>query len=464
MAMRHPSRAKTPLKFPINLTRRDFLTICGAAAGAFSLRRGFAQPARGAATGSPPLETFTQWLAASRQARQAALQPTLDRIADLDRSIHAWRQVQPQPRTGDGPLAEIPFGVKDIIETKGLSTEYGSAIYQGRIGTEDAAIVRLMRARGGILLGKTHTTAFAYREPSPARNPRNLEHTPGGSSSGSAAAVAAGMVPVAIGTQTRGSVLRPASFCGVTGFKTTYGLLPMEGVLPYARSFDTLGFFTHTAADMLAFWGAMGQPTGQTEDFAFAAPDPLPDVEPEMRAAFAATLERLRRAGLAIRRVDLAGLLVALDAATSVVAFYEGAISRSALQGVWRAHGPDGRAGARWVADPRGEIRGSAAHHRRRPGAGDGNLQVDAGHPRAGGAGTRPERAEYHGRSPDEFSLDGGGDPRDFDPDADQRGTPARAATHRRSRRGCARHPGGGTVGEDADGQGYGVTGFGLLL
>ena len=323
--MRHPSRAKTPLKFPINLTRRDFLTICGAAAGAFSLRRGFAQPARGAATGSPPLETFTQWLAASRQARQAALQPTLDRIADLDRSIHAWRQVQPQPRTGDGPLAEIPFGVKDIIETKGLSTEYGSAIYQGRIGTEDAAIVRLMRARGGILLGKTHTTAFAYREPSPARNPRNLEHTPGGSSSGSAAAVAAGMVPVAIGTQTRGSVLRPASFCGVTGFKTTYGLLPMEGVLPYARSFDTLGFFTHTAADMLAFWGAMGQPTGQTEDFAFAAPDPLPDVEPEMRAAFAATLERLRRAGLAIRRVDLAGLLVALDAASSVVAFYEGA-------------------------------------------------------------------------------------------------------------------------------------------
>src|ERR1700731_1086079 len=103
-----------------------------------------------------------------------------------------------------------------------------------------------MRGRGGILLGKTHTTAFAYRTPGPTRNPRNLEHTPGGSSSGSAAAGAAGMVPIALGTQTRGSVLRPASYCGVTGFKASYGLLPLEGVLNLASSLDTLGFFTET--------------------------------------------------------------------------------------------------------------------------------------------------------------------------------------------------------------------------
>jgi Asp-tRNA(Asn)/Glu-tRNA(Gln) amidotransferase A subunit family amidase len=182
-----------------------------------------------------------------------------------------------------------------------------------------------MRERGGILLGKTHTTAFAYREPSPARNPRNLEHTPGGSSSGSAAAVAAGMVPVAVGTQTRGSVLRPASFCGVTGFKTTYGLLPMEGVLPYAKSLDTLGFFTHSAADMLAFWGALGHPAGEPEQLSFAFCDPLPELEPEMREALPRTFERLRRAGLTLQPVDISGLLAALDAASRVVSEYEAA-------------------------------------------------------------------------------------------------------------------------------------------
>jgi Asp-tRNA(Asn)/Glu-tRNA(Gln) amidotransferase A subunit family amidase len=104
----------------------------------------------------------------------------------LDTSIQAWVQVLPQRPTGTGPLAEIPFGVKDIIETRGLATEYGSPIYKGRLGTADAAIVRDMRQRGGILLGKTHTTAFAYRTPAPTRNPRNVAHTPGGSSSGSA--------------------------------------------------------------------------------------------------------------------------------------------------------------------------------------------------------------------------------------------------------------------------------------
>jgi len=178
------------------------------------------------------LETLTQWLDASRKTRELALQPCLDRIRDIDSSIHAWVQVLPQRPTGNGKLSEIPFGVKDIIETRGLATEYGSPIYKGRIGTADAAIVRDLRQHGGILLGKTQCTAFAYFTPPPTRNPRDLEHTPGGSSSGSAAAVAAGMVPVALGTQTKGSVLRPASYCGVTGFKASYGLLPMEGVLP----------------------------------------------------------------------------------------------------------------------------------------------------------------------------------------------------------------------------------------
>src|SRR5262249_23090644 len=151
-----------------------------------------------------------------------------------------------------------------------------------------------------VVLGKPHTAAFAMRPPPPTRNPRNLQHTPGGSSSGSAAAVAAGMVPVALGTQTGGSVLRPASFCGVTGFKPTYGLLPMEGVFPFARSFDTLGLFTHTPADMLALWNAMGFPIGRPEDLTLGAPDPMPDVEPPMAAAFERALSTLRSAGASI--------------------------------------------------------------------------------------------------------------------------------------------------------------------
>jgi Asp-tRNA(Asn)/Glu-tRNA(Gln) amidotransferase A subunit family amidase len=133
------------------------------------------------------------------------------------------------------------------------------------------------------------------------------------------------MVPVAIGTQTGGSVLRPASFCGVTGFKASYGLLPMQGVFPFAKSLDTLGFFTHTAADMLAFWEAMGHPPGGEEQFALAAPDPPPDVEPPMAAAFQNAIARLRRAGVAIRAVDLASMLAALVDASRTVMFYEGA-------------------------------------------------------------------------------------------------------------------------------------------
>jgi Asp-tRNA(Asn)/Glu-tRNA(Gln) amidotransferase A subunit family amidase len=285
---------------------------------------GFAA-AMGATEQTPRLETFTQWLKASRKARELALQPCLDRIRAMDPSIHAWVQVQPERPTGNGTLSEIPFGVKDIIETRGLATEYGSPIYKGRIGTADAAIVRDMRQRGGILLGKTHAAAFAYRTPAPTRNPRDLEHTPGGSSSGSAAAIAAGMVPVALGTQTRGSVLRPASYCGVTGFKASFGLLPMEGVLPFAKSLDTLGFFTHTAADMLALWEALGHPTGRAEEFALGAPEPMPDVEPAMAAGFQNALTLLRNAGASIRPLDIAGMLAKLSDEANIVMFYEGA-------------------------------------------------------------------------------------------------------------------------------------------
>ena len=135
------------------------------------------------------LLTLTQWMNATPMERQRGVQACLDRIRTMDSSIQAWVQVSPQEPTGDGRLLGIPLGVKDIIETKGLATEFGSPIYKGRIGTADAAIVQEMRNRGGILLGKTQCASFAYKAPPPTHNPRDVAHTPGGSSSGSAAAV-----------------------------------------------------------------------------------------------------------------------------------------------------------------------------------------------------------------------------------------------------------------------------------
>jgi Asp-tRNA(Asn)/Glu-tRNA(Gln) amidotransferase A subunit family amidase len=270
-------------------------------------------------------QTFSQWLNAAPAVRELGHRACLNRIRDIDPSIRAWAQVQAQSGVGSGPLAGIPFGAKDIIETQGLQTEYGSPIYQGRRGTRDAAIVGELRGRGAILLGKTQTTAFAYRTPAPTRNPRRPEHTPGGSSSGSAAAVAAGMVPLALGTQTLGSTLRPASYCGVTGFKPTYSLIPMDGVLPFAKSLDTLGFFTHTPADMLAFWGSIGHPVGLPEDVAIGVADPMPEVEPVMAVAFGNAIACLRRAGAAIESIDVSDSLTALNEAAVTVMCYEGA-------------------------------------------------------------------------------------------------------------------------------------------
>jgi Asp-tRNA(Asn)/Glu-tRNA(Gln) amidotransferase A subunit family amidase len=292
--------------------------------------------ARGAWAQGAPIESFAHWMRASRRQRGDAVRVCLERIKTLDPKIQAWVQVAPQPALADGPLASIPFGAKDIMETRGLSTEYGSPIYKGRLGSTDAAIVTSLRRRGAVLLGKTHTTAFAYRTPAPTRNPRNLEHTPGGSSSGSAAAVAAGMVPFALGTQTRGSILRPASFCGVTGFKPSYGLIPVDGVLPYAKSLDTVGFFTHAPADMLALWEAMGHSSGNDETVSLGIPDPMPEVDADMADAVQNAAVRLRRAGIVTRSIDIAPLLQTLDAATNDIAFYEGARFHEQR---WKEHG-----------------------------------------------------------------------------------------------------------------------------
>jgi Asp-tRNA(Asn)/Glu-tRNA(Gln) amidotransferase A subunit family amidase len=164
--------------------------------------------------------------------------------------IDAARRAAEEPGLAAAPLHGLPIGVKDIYDTADLPTQYGSRIYAGYQPRADAAAVVLARRAGGLVLGKTVTTEFASLVPAVTRNPRNLAHTPGGSSSGSAAAVAAAMLPIALGSQTAGSVIRPAAFCGVAGFKPSYRLIPMVGVKDVAWHLDTAGLFGAGVADV----------------------------------------------------------------------------------------------------------------------------------------------------------------------------------------------------------------------
>jgi Asp-tRNA(Asn)/Glu-tRNA(Gln) amidotransferase A subunit family amidase len=186
-------------------------------------------------------------------ARIAAREPEVGAFAWLnpDRVLAEARARDEERRLGRPlpPLHGVPVALKDIIDTAGIPTENGTPLDAGRRPEKDAAVVRRIRATGAVLLGKTVTTELGAMHPRGTRNPHHPAHTPGGSSSGSAAAVAAGMSPLAIGTQTNGSVIRPASFCGVVGFKPTFGLIPRTGILPQATPLDTVGVFARSVAD-----------------------------------------------------------------------------------------------------------------------------------------------------------------------------------------------------------------------
>jgi len=185
-------------------------------------------------------------------------------VRDTDARVQAWAFLDPehalaQARAADdvrlsgqpvGPLHGVPVGIKDIIDTADMPTENGSVLHAGRTPSRDATVVARLRGAGAVILGKTVTTEFATYTPGKTRNPHDPEHTPGGSSSGSAAAVAAGMVPLALGSQTNGSVIRPASFCGVWGFKPTHGLIPRHGILALSRTLDHVGLFARGVEDL----------------------------------------------------------------------------------------------------------------------------------------------------------------------------------------------------------------------
>src|SRR3954447_24553345 len=197
-------------------------------------------------------------IAAGELTSLALVEACLERIAQREEEVRAWAHLDPaaaitQARERDaasaarGPLHGVPVGVKDIVDTADLPTECGTPIHAGRRPERDAACVARLRAAGAVVIGKTVTTELAYFKPGKTRNPAAPDRTPGGSSSGSAAAVADGHVPAAIGSQTAGSVIRPAAFCGVLGLKPTRGLVDLEGVKPLSGALDTLGWFAREA-------------------------------------------------------------------------------------------------------------------------------------------------------------------------------------------------------------------------
>ena len=214
---------------------------------------------------------------AAQQIREGQLsseelvQSCLEGIRETEPKVQAWtfldeehalaqaRAADERKRSGEpiGSLHGIPVGLKDIIDTADMPTENGTVLHKGRTPRDDAAVVTMLRAAGAVILGKTVTTECAYFYPGKTRNPHNPEHTPGGSSSGSAAAVAAGMVPLALGSQTNGSTIRPASFCGVFGYKPTHGLVPRSGMLQLSRTLDHVGLFARTLDDLALLAGEL---------------------------------------------------------------------------------------------------------------------------------------------------------------------------------------------------------------
>jgi Asp-tRNA(Asn)/Glu-tRNA(Gln) amidotransferase A subunit family amidase len=217
----------------------------------------------------------------------------LARVREVDEDVQAWVFLDPehalaQARAADrwraegNPLGElhgVPVGIKDIIDTADMPTENGSVLHAGRTPSRDASVVALLRAAGAVIMGKTVTTEFASGASGKTRNPHNAAHTPGGSSSGSAAAVAAGMVPLAVGSQTGGSVIRPGAYCGVFAIKPTHGLIPRHGMWRLARSLDHVGLFARGLDDLAL---ALEQTVGYDERD--------PDSRPRARSPYRATL------------------------------------------------------------------------------------------------------------------------------------------------------------------------------
>ena len=232
-----------------------------------------------------------QAIASGRLSSVDLVKSCLAQIADTDASINAWAYLDPESALaqaaecdrirkaglGTGPLHGLPVGLKDVIDTRDMPTQRGTDIFKDRQPDKDARLVERLRESGAVIMGKTVTTELAFVHANDTRNPHNPEHSPGGSSSGSAAAVAACQVPLAVGTQTNGSVIRPASFCGTFGFKPTRGVISRAGVLKTSDSLDQVGCFGRSLEDVALLTDALAG-YDQADSCSFARP------RPQMRA------------------------------------------------------------------------------------------------------------------------------------------------------------------------------------
>ena len=196
---------------------------------------------------------------------------------DWDQVEEQYKELMSRANWRSLPLAAVPIAVKDVYDTMDFVTSYGSKIYEQHRPSADAALVAMLRALGAVVIGKTVTTEFAYWQAGPTLNPYNHSRTPGGSSSGSAAAVAAGMVPLALGSQTAASTIRPASYCGIIGFKPSLGLLPVQGVKPLSPSLDTIGLFARSVGDLIVVVNALLADTKLKQNSLHPGLKPLPE-------------------------------------------------------------------------------------------------------------------------------------------------------------------------------------------
>jgi len=295
-------------------------------------------------------------LASGEMTSEVYARGLLLRVREVNDGIHAWAWLEPEEaivraREADarlragrtpGPLHGVPVGVKDIVNTRGTPTQMGSPIYRGWVPEHNAEVVDRLQTAGAFPLGKTVTTEFAFLTPPKTRNPWNPAHTPGGSSSGSAAAVAAGMVPVAIGTQTNGSVIRPAAFCGVVGYKPGKGVLSTDGILPFSPTLDQPGVFARSVEDagLLVAHLAHSRWTISPQISALKhAPRLVATRTPvwhlageDQRNRFAMDVSGLREAGAVVDEVDLPASFNDAHKVHRIIMLYEAASASRAVR------------------------------------------------------------------------------------------------------------------------------------
>ena len=292
-----------------------------------------------------------QAIASGELTSRALTEALLERIEAREPIIHAWAWLDPDAALAEADMRDreqsrsalhgVPIGIKDLIDTADMPTSYGSQIHTQNQPERDAACVAALRSAGAVILGKTTTTEFAFRHPTTTRNPRNPDHTPGGSSSGSAAAVADNMVAAALGTQTGGSILRPSAFCGIIGYKPLFGVVPTAGLRHVAPTIDTIGIHVRSLDDIpILMTPLSGEEVSVAGDeipprFALCRTPYWDRADKPSRLMLEQTADALRSQGATVREVDLPAIFDGIEDAFHPICNSETLIS---LEPEWHDH------------------------------------------------------------------------------------------------------------------------------